>query len=482
MAVDVVIKDRNGAVDKKIYGQFIEHALNCINGGVYDPGNGLSDECGFRLDVVEKAKELAPPILRFPGGTIMCQYHWEDAVGPMEQRIRRKNLIWGGELDPSFGTAEFAQFCRQIGAEPMICVNMASGTPEEAGNWVEYCNGTGNTYYANLRRSHGYAEPFAVKYWCIGNESNAEPDIGVHHDVNLYIRDAWEFIKFMKLTDDSIKTVIVGCEKEEWNRKVLDSLHSVTDYFSLHHYSGEGGKGLYGPFEGEKHLRGMVKSVKELLSIYPEKVTDFNPWYRFSPRQEKIKIVLDEWNIWDFAENEHYGLLQRYCWRDALWVASVLNFLIEEPSIELANMAQMVNVLAPIVTEKESSWYQTIAYPLILYRHYMLGERLVTEYTSPKIDGGGAGVIDALSICSVCDGNGKYCVALVNRDFEKDYEICLCGERIAGISEFKMISLTGDAPRAQCSVMDNCVHTTTATVVGEKVILKAGSINILFEN
>ena len=479
MAVAVVIKDGNGAVDEKIYGQFIEHALNCIHGGVYAPGNGLSDECGFRLDVVEKAKELAPPILRFPGGTIMCQYHWEDAVGPMEQRIRRKNLIWGGELDPSFGTAEFVQLCRRIGAEPMICVNMASGTPEEAGNWVEYCNGTGNTYYANLRRSHGYAEPFAVKYWCIGNESNAEPDIGVHHDVNLYIRDAWEFIKFMKLTDDSIKTVIVGCEKEEWNRTVLDSLHPVTDYFSIHHYSGEGGKGLYGPFEGEKHLRSMIAQVSALIDTYPEKVTEFNPWYRFSPRQDRVKIALDEWNIWDFAENEHYGLLQRYCWRDALWVASVLNFLIEESSIGLANMAQMVNVLASIITEEEGSWYQPIAYPLIMYRQYMLGKRLKVEYASPKLDGGAAGVVDALSISAVCDENGDICVAIVNRDFEKDYEITLSGERIAGRSGCKMITLSGDAPRAYCSMEKCCVHITTQETDAETVRLKAGCIHIL---
>ena len=165
MAENILLEYLNGKVDEKIYGQFIEHILTCINGGIFNPKSKFSDKNGIRNDVVEKAKELAPPILRFPGGTVMCQYHWEDAIGPLEERITRKNLIWGGELDPSFGTAEFVMFCRRIGAEPMICVNMASGTPEEAGNWVEYCNGTGNSYYAQLRRRHGYEEPFHVKYW-----------------------------------------------------------------------------------------------------------------------------------------------------------------------------------------------------------------------------------------------------------------------------------------------------------------------------
>ena len=197
----VTLAKGRGTVDEKVYGQFIEHLQDCINGGVYDPKSRFADENGVRTDVRELARRLAPPILRFPGGTVMCLYHWEDAIGPMEKRIRRKNLIWGGEIDPSFGTAEFVRYCREIWAEPMICVNMASGTPEEAGNWVEYCNGTGDSYYAALRRSHGYEEPFNVKYWCIGNECYAEPDIGIQNDVSVYIRDAREFIKFMKLTD-----------------------------------------------------------------------------------------------------------------------------------------------------------------------------------------------------------------------------------------------------------------------------------------
>ena len=127
MSVRIHLGNSMGQVSEAIYGQFIEHLGTCINGGVYDPESSFADENGIRTDVRELSKRLAPPVLRFPGGTVMSIYHWEDAIGPVENRIRRKNLIWGGELDPSFGTAEFVMFCRSIGAEPMICVNMASG-------------------------------------------------------------------------------------------------------------------------------------------------------------------------------------------------------------------------------------------------------------------------------------------------------------------------------------------------------------------
>lgn len=477
MTIQISIEKENGIIDQNIYGHFIEHILTCINGGVYDPGSTFADKDGIRIDVLKKLKELAPPVLRFPGGTIMCQYHWEDAVGPQEKRIRRKNLIWGGELDPSFGTAEFVMYCRRLGAEPMICVNMASGTPEEAGNWVDYCNGTGNTHYANLRRSHGYEEPFQVKYWCIGNESYAEPDIGVHHDVNLYIRDAMEFIKFMKLTDKTIKTVIVGCDDEKWNRPVLDALHPVTDYFSYHHYSGEGNKGLYGPFDGEKYLKNAIDKLIELIDEYPDTITEFSPWYRFPPRSEKIKIALDEWNIWNFIQNETYGLLQTYNWRDALWTASILNLLISKPEIGMANLAQSVNVIAPIIAEKGGSWFQTIAYPIKLYRDTMLGTRLPVSFQTPHIDGKAAGDIEALNISAVKNEDGTIRIAAVNRDFMTDHEIQIISDDFP--IHGTMTVLVGTAPDAVCSLDTCCVHESQEVIHTEKILLRAGSINLI---
>ena len=460
------------SVSPMVYGQFIEHLLNCIDGGIYDPSSPLSDDSGIRTDVLELAKALQPPILRFPGGTVMCLYHWEDAIGPLETRRRRRNIIWGGEIEPGFGTAEFVMYCRKIGAEPMICVNMASGTPEEAGNWVEYCNGTGNSYYAALRRAHGYDAPFNVKYWCIGNESYAEPDIGTQNDVNIYIRDAREFIKFMKLTDPSIKTVLVGCDDMDWNRAVLDALHPMTDYLSYHHYSAEAGQGLYGPLAGEKQLVSALQKLSDLLEEYPETVTDFNQWYRFPPRAGKIRLAIDEWNIWNANDSKTYGLDAVYSWRDALWVASALNDLLACEAVEIANMAQMVNVIAPILADANSAYYQTIAYPLLQYRRNMLGQRVALEYTSPVLETP-VGAIDALNLLALRQPDGHIHLAVVNRDFEHAYTLDL------GDGDDVSATCLSAPAQAVCSATNNCVCTESLTSPRHAVTIAPGSVTLI---
>lgn len=424
--ITLSITSSNGVVSPNIYGQFVEHLGDCIDGGIFNDKSKFSDKSGIRLDVLEKVKKLAPPIIRFPGGTVMHIYHWEDAIGPINERKQKKNLIWGGVLRPEFGTAEFVQYCRKVGAEPMICVNMASGTPEEAGNWVEYCNGTGDTYYANLRRSHGYEEPFNVKYWCIGNECNAEPDIGIQNDVNIYIRDAREFTKFMKLNDPGIKTVIVGCyDHEGWNKPVLDALEKMADYLSFHFYTAEYDNGIYGPFAGERHYLQTVSELSALIDSYPETVTDFNKWYRFPPRQDKIRLMIDEWNIWQYKNDGIFGLHERYNGRDMIWVASMLNNFIADDHIAGCNMAQLCNIIAPIVATDDGCFEQTIFTPCELYRKEMYGNRMAVKIEGQyMIDGGKAGQISAISASAV-ERDGSLHIAVVNRDFNESVTISL---------------------------------------------------------
>ena len=195
--IKINIAQSEGIVSPLIYGQFIEYMGRCINGGIFEENSPLSDERGFRLDVLEKAKELQPTILRFPGGTFVKTFHWEDGVGPKENRKPKKNLIWGGVENFHFGTCEFIEYCRELNCEPFLVINLSTGTPEEAANWVEYCNGKENTCYANLRRSHGYPEPFNVKYWALGNEEGADADAGRHQDPkkNCVITDRFSNVK-----------------------------------------------------------------------------------------------------------------------------------------------------------------------------------------------------------------------------------------------------------------------------------------------
>lgn len=427
------------AINPHIFGNFIEHIESCILGGVFDKGNPLSDENGIRLDVLEKVKELAPTVLRFPGGTVMGIYHWEDYIGPVEQRKKRRNIVWGDRMCHEFGTAEYIQYCRAIGAEPMICVNMPTGSAEEAANWVEYCNGTEDTYYANLRRSHGYEEPFGVRYWCVGNESYAEPDLGIQHDVNVYIRDAWEFTKYMKMTDPNIELVYVG-HNDEWNRKVLDSLGCVCDYLSLHFYANTGEDPEKPWKQLDEYVKDTLLPAEALIREVSAREEEFNVWYRIPPRKGDVKIALDEWNIWNSAPNgkSRYGLIQDYTWSDALWVGSFLNLLINHcGSIGMANMAQLVNVISPIMAEKDGSYCQTTYYPMQLYRKFAGDEMIQAE-------------CEGLDISATTKGE-EITVFLVNRSAE------VCKVSLPGILN-EAIVLTGDAPEAINTMNRNVVH------------------------
>lgn len=445
-------------VDEKIFGSFIEHIENCILGGIYDADNPLSGADGIRPDVLEKCRELSPPILRFPGGTVMGIYHWQDHVGPVGDRKKMRNIVWGGRMCHEFGTAEFVRFCRKIGAEPMICVNMPTGSAEEAANWVEYCNGTEDSHYANLRRSHGYEEPFNVKYWCIGNESYAEPDLGIQHDVNIYIRDAWEFTKYMKMTDPMIRLVYVGYD-EKWNRAVLDSLYTMCDYLSIHHYSQQTEYERIERFE-----KDVIENVERLLDEYNPRKLEYSVWHRIPPRQGDIQIALDEWNLWNPEPDgrSKYGLIQDYTWLDALWVARFVNMMLRHSKhIGIGNMAQMVNVIAPIMAGKDGCWAQTTFYPMKYFRQECGSGLLGVECDC-----------DGLDLCATQKADGSISVFAVNTAAEP-------AELDFGETVFSMLLLTCEDDMAVNNLEHDWVKVRETCVNGERVALPPHSIAVI---
>lgn len=402
-----------GQASPYIYGQFIEYMGQDIEGGIYDPGSPLADEKGIRQDVLEKAKELAPTMIRFPGGTFVKTFHWMDGVGPKEQRRPSKNLIWGGINSFGFGTCEFIDYCRAIGCEPVLVVNIATGTPEEAANWVEYCNGTENTYYANLRRSHGYEEPFRVKFWALGNEEAAEPDAGRHQDPKKYVEDMWHFIKLMKLTDPTIQLIADGERGlPEWNKTVMRGLDGAVDYISFHGYvSTDSGR----PFSIYHKINQVERELGEfhalMLSCSQDSVTNWKKWYRFPPRSKPLKLAVDEWGIWE-QQLPPYGTTVTYEWRHALATACYLNALLRCCAyVEMANWAQMVNILAPIRADSLGSVRQTVFYPLKEYRRSTLPEVVSVKTVSPEADGG----LQALNAVATIDRKaGELVLFVVN--------------------------------------------------------------------
>ncbi len=390
--INIDLSQQPTNVSPLIYGQFIEYLGRCIDGGIYEEGSPLSGKDGFRKDVLQKVKDLKTPLLRFPGGTVIKIYHWQDGVGEKGKRPKRKNLIWGGINDNHFGTAEFIDYCRQIGAEPFLVVNMATGNPEEASNWVEYCNGTEDTFYANLRRSHGYEKPFNVKYWGIGNEESAAPDAGKDQNIDKYIEDSWQFIKLMKLQDPTLKITLDGNPSDlNWGRKLMTEMNPVCDFLSVHFYAMPPDTTYSGLLQSIENFNQNFDSLREVLKNVPEKALNFSPWYRFPPRQQAVKLAVDEWGIWDANSGKGRGTYQleyTYNWSHALATAKFLNiFHRNSDIIGLATWAQTVNVLAPIMTGKEGSFCQTVYTPLQTFRKYTLPNNLPVEVISPIMEG-----------------------------------------------------------------------------------------------
>ncbi|MEM2487302.1 MAG: alpha-L-arabinofuranosidase C-terminal domain-containing protein [Thermoproteota archaeon] len=399
-----VTDDRIGEIDPKIYGHFIEHLGRCIYGGVWVGENSrIPNLRGLRLDVLEAVKAINPPIIRWPGGNFASGYHWKDGVGPRDKRPRRPNPAWGGVESNQFGTDEFIDFCREVGAEPFIVVNMGSGTPQEAAEWVEYCNGDVNTTYGKLRAEYGHPEPYNVKYWMLGNEMYGEWQIG-HMDADTYAQAAVDFAKAMKKVDPSIKLIAVGwfgtsSEPLYWNKRVLEAAGDYIDYLSLHTYCWKPSYDDYYtivnyPLNVERDLNGVVKLINSVMKNKPEK---------------DIKIALTEWGVW--YANATAGLTQSVRLCDGLMAAGMFHVFHRLcNNVTMANFAQLVNALPAIVTNDRGEMYVNPIYLAFkLYRH---NTGKIVLKTSTK----GAS-INILDVSATIDEGGNFLyLAVINKD------------------------------------------------------------------
>ncbi|OMP75616.1 alpha-N-arabinofuranosidase [[Flexibacter] sp. ATCC 35208] len=414
-SISVDVNEVRGIVCPEIYGQFIEHLGRAIYGGIFD-----EETNSFRKDVLEKVKPLKAPLMRYPGGTVTKTYHWKDGIGPVDKRPVRRNLIWGGEDSNHFGTDEFMKYSAEIGAAPFLTVNMNTGTAEEASDWVEYCNANGNSYFATLRKTNGHAAPYKVKYWGLGNEEAAKEDAGLLQSPDDYIKKAWYFAKLMKLQDPEISLVLVG-DNDEWNRKVLQEMHPICDYISLHLYAGSQPGRPATLFSSIASMEKRIEETAQLIKeIAPGKVENFNKWYRFPSRQKPVKIALDEWGIWENGGTGNYGLEVKYNWNHALGVATFFNIFHRHADvIGMATWAQTVNVLAPVMTDQTRVFVQTVYYPMVMYRQLCGGKSVGVKVDGPVNDG-----IPALDVAATVNED-ILTITVVNRDPKQDIDIAL---------------------------------------------------------
>lgn len=451
MLTSHVIADKDfvlASLDRRIFGTFVEHLGRCVYGGIYEPGHPTADANGFRRDVLDLTRELGPTIVRYPGGNFLSGYNWEDGVGPKEQRPVKLDLAWGTTETNEIGTNEFIDWCRLAEIEPMFGVNLGTRGPDEAREFLEYCNHSGGTYWSDLRRSHGYDKPHNVRFWCLGNEMDGPWQIG-QKTAHEYGRIAQETAKVLRgLGDDFLiydseggvissgnRLQLAACGSSHldmptyaaWEYEVLDQCFDHVDYISLHQYfkNETGDIGAY--LTAIDHLGSFIREVSAIADSVAAKRRS----------SKRIMLSLDEWNVWYKAHTPEDlrkpgwpkapPLLEEiYNFEDSLVVGGALICMLNNADrVKVACLAQLVNVLGAIFTETGGpAWRQTIFHPFALTSRHAHGQVLRTmvltdSYSTAKV------AAAPLLVSSVVHDpkSGRVTVFALNRSTDEEMEL-----------------------------------------------------------
>lgn len=360
-------------LDRRLLGSFLEHLGRAIYTGVYEPGSPLADENGFRTDVMDEVRQLGVPILRYPGGNFVSGYNWLDGVGPKEERPTVLERAWNSLETNQFGTNEFIQWARRVGTEPLLGFNMGTGTVEQAVAYVEYCNVDRGTRWSDLRRSHGVEKPHDVRYWCLGNEMDGPWQMG-HMPAREYGRKARDCARQIRRIDPTLRLIACGSSNTilptylVWDREVLEECYDQVDGISLHNYYGNT-ESLTGN-STERYLAMNLDMERQIQEI--SAVCDYVQGTLKS--QKRLWLSFDEWNVWYRARRgDHVNgrrqfapplLEEVYNLEDALLVGGFLNTLLRRSGrVKVACLAQIVNVIAPLVTNEKGTLRQSIYWP-----------------------------------------------------------------------------------------------------------------------
>jgi alpha-N-arabinofuranosidase len=382
-----------GATDRRLFGAFIEHLGRCIYGGIFEPDHPRADANGFRLDVLELVRELNPTIMRYPGGNFVSGYNWEDGVGPRDTRPRRLDLAWLSTEPNTFGTNEFIAWCRLAGIKPMLAVNLGTRGPDAARQLVEYCNHPGGTALSDLRRTHGHERPHAVRFWCLGNEMDAPWQMEARTAAE-YGRIASEAAKMMKWVDPGIELAACGSASRNmpsfgaWEDTVLEHCFEHVEFISLHTYLNN--------YEGDT---ASFLASSDLMDSFIEEVVAIADAVAARRRSSRrIMLSFDEWNVWYRTRRAHGGrthpdwpvappiLEEVYTMEDALaFGGACISLLNHADRVKAACLAQLVNAIAPIMTETGGpAWRQTIFHPFAQMSNLGRGRVLNAKVETPS--------------------------------------------------------------------------------------------------
>lgn len=362
--INIVKEFELGKVDENLFSSFIEHLGRAVYTGIYEPGHPMADEQGFRKDVIDMVKDLKVSLVRYPGGNFLSGYNWKDGIGPVDKRPVRLDRAWHTIEPNKIGIDEFYDWSLKAGTEIMGAVNMGTGTPQDAGDLVEYCNFDKGTYWSDLRRKNGHENPYKIKYWCIGNEMDGPWQI-CHLDAHDYGKKAVETAKIMKWTDENIKLVVCGSASSnmptypEWDRIVLEHTYDYADYISIHRY--------FENFGNDDDFLASFYDMDQFIKTCTA-TCDYVKAYKRS--NKTMNLSFDEWNIWYQHKKEPHDwmvapriLEDHYSLLDALAFGGMaITLLNHADRVKTACLAQLVNVIAPIFTEPGKGAYRQAIY------------------------------------------------------------------------------------------------------------------------
>jgi alpha-N-arabinofuranosidase len=432
-------------LDRRVLGAFLEHLGRAVYTGVYEPGSPLADADGFRKDVAAEIKGMGVPIMRYPGGNFVSGYNWLDGVGPKSKRPTVLERAWNSIETNQFGTDDFMKWCKLVGTEPLLGFNLGTGTPETAAAYVEYCNLEKGTKWSELRRQNGHPEPHNVRYWCLGNEMDGPWQMG-HMTAREYGRKARDSARQIRYVDPSTQLIACGSSNTilptylVWDREVLEECYDMVDGLSLHNYYGNT-KALTGE-DTSRYLAmnlDMERQIQEIAAVcdYVQGV---------NKSRKRLWLSFDEWNVWYRARGGNFAngrrqfapplLEEPYNLEDALLVGGFLNSLLRRADrVKVGCLAQIVNVIAPIMTNKTSVLRQTIFYPYAWALKYARGkvlDLLVESETYPikaeglRPDMARDDQVPFVDVSATLDPqNGQLALFLFNRDLNAEREVTI---------------------------------------------------------
>ena len=418
-----------GHISPYVFGGFIEHMGRCVYEGIYDPGSPHADAHGIRLDVLEALTQMGVTIMRYPGGNFLSGYDWRDGVGPKAQRPRKRDLAWKSIETNQFGTHEFMDYVTRLGAQPMLGVNMGTGDIALASAYVEYVNAPAGTYWADQRVANGRKDPWGVKWWCLGNEMDGPWQIG-HLDAVEYGKKALEAAKMMRWNDDSLKLVIAGSSSvgmptyPMWDRTILELCYEHVDVLSMHYYAGN----------RDNDTASYLALTREFESYVTSLASTINYVKAVKRSKKQVKLSWDEWNVW-YKNMEMDGkwevaphlIEEVYNLEDAVLVGAWLNvFLRKCDVLEAACMAQMVNVIGPLLTTKTGMLKQSIYYPFQMVASRAKGDALDVWVDSPLYSSKKEADVPMLDVSASWDAASQTGgVYIVNRNLKKPITVTI---------------------------------------------------------